>query len=215
MGFQDLILVPGQQDPSVVNEGHAVSDLLQVAGNVGGHEDGALPVPDILHKQVQDLVPHHRIQSGGRLIHNQQLCMVGQGAGDLQLHFHALGKLPDLLFHRQLELLQIPAVGGIVPVRIQPRKDPCHILRGQHPVKGQFIKHHCQPLFDGLFLPDVIHAQQPDLPLVNVCDVQHAADGGGLSGTVLPDKAHNTALGHGKADMLQGEPVIPLSHVLY
>ena len=39
--------------------------LLQVGGDVAGHEDGVVLVSDEAQELVQDLVPDHRVQAGG------------------------------------------------------------------------------------------------------------------------------------------------------
>lgn len=101
---EQLVLDPGDGDLSLVEVGHVVAGLLQVAGDVAGDEDGVVLVLDKVQKFVQNFIPHHRVKTRGGLVQHQQPGPVAEGGGDGELHLHASGQLLDLLVRRQVEL---------------------------------------------------------------------------------------------------------------
>ena len=82
-------------------------------------------------------------------------------------------------------------------------------------MEGQLVKYHCDTLFYCSFVLYMVKTQQTYLTAVNIRDVQQAADSRGLSGTILPDKAHDTAPRYIKADIVQHKAVIALGHAFY
>ena len=89
--LQQAVLFLTQHQLSLMQEGDVVADLLLIADNVGGQQDGAILLPGVLVEDVQDLVPHHGIKTAGGLVQDQQLCLMGQCHGGGKLHLHAAG----------------------------------------------------------------------------------------------------------------------------
>ena len=81
VAVQNVVLGLREDDLPLVDVGDVVRRLLQVAGDVAGDEDGVVLVADEAQKFIQNLVPHHRVQSGGGLVQDQQPGLVGQGGG--------------------------------------------------------------------------------------------------------------------------------------
>ena len=105
---------------------HIIRHLFQITGDVGGNQNGMLLVLHEFQKQIQQVVPHHRIQSAGRLVQDQQLRVVGKCQHQRKLHAHAAGQFLDLLLGQQGELLQQFLKIGFVPVGIDAAADlPC------------------------------------------------------------------------------------------
>ena len=82
--LQKGVLFLAEQQPPLVEEGDIVAQLLQVAQNVGGDQDGVVLLPGELVEDLQHLVPDDGVQAGSGLVQHQQPGAVAQGHGDGQ-----------------------------------------------------------------------------------------------------------------------------------
>nr|WP_249367665.1 MULTISPECIES: hypothetical protein [unclassified Actinomyces] len=62
-----------------------VGDALQVGGDVGGQQDAAPLLDEELAQDVEDLEPCDRVQARGRLVQDEEVGLVGEGQGQLEL----------------------------------------------------------------------------------------------------------------------------------
>ena len=98
----------GARAPQVagVEHDHVVADLLELAEQVGGDEDGdAELAADALH-QPEHVVARRRVEAVGRLVEEDQLRVVGERLGELGALLHAGG----VAAHRPVALLVEPHV---------------------------------------------------------------------------------------------------------
>ena len=173
-----------------------------------GHEYRALAVLQILHEDMQYLVTNNWVKTCCCFIHDEELGIVGKCAGYLQFHLHAFGELSYLLFQRKLKTLDILHICGIIPFRVHTLKYLCHILCIEHIMERQLVKDYRYSLFYRSFVLYMVKTEQAYLAAVDVRNMQQTADSCGLSSAILPDKAHDTALRHIKADIIQRKTVI-------
>ena len=87
--LQQAVLFLTQHQLPLMQEGDVVADLLQIADDVGGQQNGTILLPGVLVEDIQNFIPYHGIEAAGGFVQNQQLCLMGQSHGDGQLHFHA------------------------------------------------------------------------------------------------------------------------------
>src|SRR5699024_1731000 len=78
------VTVHCQAGGAVQQEGDLVGDLLQITGDVGGKQDGAVILLHKLQKQIENLLPCDGVQPAGDLVQHQQLRVMGQGGGQVQ-----------------------------------------------------------------------------------------------------------------------------------
>src|SRR5699024_1783157 len=77
--FDQFILGLGKYDLALMQEHDVISDFFQVAGDVGGKQNGMVFVLNKIQKQIENIVPYHRVKTAGCFVQNQQLGIVGQG----------------------------------------------------------------------------------------------------------------------------------------
>lgn len=65
------ILVSLEQQAAAVQEEDVVGDLVEVGGDVGGEEDADPLLLDLVREDVEQLLPHKRVEVGGRFVHQQ------------------------------------------------------------------------------------------------------------------------------------------------
>jgi hypothetical protein len=94
--------VAGQQVVSLAGHPHSggdqhdqvVADALQVGDQVRGHHDAAFLIRGDLHQDLQELPAGQRVQTGDRLVQDQQLGPLGEGQRLGQLGALTSGELP-------------------------------------------------------------------------------------------------------------------------
>ena len=101
-----------------MDKSDVITQLFQIACDVGGEEDGMLFIPGVFPENIEDLVPSDGIQSAGGLIQDEQLCLVGQRHSNGQFHLHAAGEFPKGFVLRQGKAADVREVRLFVPAAI-------------------------------------------------------------------------------------------------
>ena len=133
---------------ALVDEGNIVGNFLQVGCNVGGHHNRVIFVLHKFQKYIQYVIPHNRIETAGSFVQNQQFGVVGEGNGDAQFYFHALGHLFELFIQRKLKSFQIVLVQMIIPLTICCPCNFSNFSRGQGFIEIDAIKYNANVLFE-------------------------------------------------------------------
>ena len=189
-----------------MEEGDIVAQLLQVAKDVGGDEDGVVLLPGELVEDLQHLIPDDGVQTGGGLVQHQQPGAVAQGHGNGQLHLHAPGEVLEGLLLRQAEAGEIGLVLLAVPPAVGLGHDASHLKGVQALGEIGLVQHHADVLFHGeKFRRGGIRPQDSAPAAVRPQGPHQQADGGGLAGAVLAHQAADGAAGHGEGQVLQGK----------
>ena len=102
-----------------MQEGNVITELLQIAEDMGGDQNGVVLLPGELVENLQHLVPDDGVQTGGCFVQHQKSGLVAQGGGNGQLHLHAPGKILELLFTGQLKPVQEPVIGLLLPAPVR------------------------------------------------------------------------------------------------
>ena len=214
-GADKLRLFPAGQKPPAPEVGDVVGAPVQIAGNVGGEEDAALPAGRQSPEQLQQLVPAHGIQPAGGLVEEEQSGPMGQGQGDQVLHPHPGGQLPHPLAAIQLEGLHVPPAGLLVPAPVEPAGDGGDGVQPLVPVEVDAPQHHAQ-LLPALQLPlREGAAQQGDGPRVGGDQVEQGLEQGALPRPVFADEPHNPPLLQGEGHLVQSEAGVGLGQALH
>ena len=175
---------------------------------MGREEDGAA-LRLVVGQQLLEQPLVDRVETGEGLVEDEDLRLVEHRADELDLLLHALGELLHLLV----------APGGEVDPS-EPLVDPGHRLApAQAAQLGQEEQQlgHLHPAVETSLLRQVADAPQvvappraaedPDLARVGGEDVHDHADGGGLAGTVGPQKAKDRARCHRQRHVVDGDEV--------
>ena len=201
--LQQPILLVAEQQPPLVEEGDIVAQLLQVAQNVGGDQDGVVLLPGELVEDLQHLVPDDGVQAGSGLVQHQQPGAVAQGHGDGQLHLHATGEVLEGLFLRQAEAGEVILVLLSVPTAVGLGHDASHLKGIQALWEIGLVQHHADVLFQGEKLRrGGIRPQDGAGAAVRPQGPHQQADGGGLAGAILSHQTADGAAGHGEGQVL-------------
>ena len=92
-----------------IHDGHAVAQMLDHRQVMGDEHVGQVQLLLQLLQQVQDLCANRHVQSGDRLVADQQLGVGGDGAGDDDTLTLAAGELMGIAIH----------IGGIQTDHVQ------------------------------------------------------------------------------------------------
>ena len=101
--------------------GHAFGDL----ENVGGHDDGDAAA-DLFEQHLLDLPGRAGVEAGQRLVEDDELGIVDEGAGEGDLLQHALGEAAAALVGVRGEAEPADEFGGAAPAP-----------RGHRPARGR------------------------------------------------------------------------------
>ena len=189
-----------------MDEHDIVRNLLQVAGDVGGHQNGVVLLLNKVQQHIQNVVPDHRVQTAGGFVQDQQLGVVGEGDGDRQLCLHPLGKLLDSLLRGQGKLVQQAEVGRFIPGAVDAFHNPVELPRGENFGIIAAVKDYAD-----LFLGVAVQSFFPEngnLARLLLDQAQGRVDGRTFPGAVFPDQPHNGAAGDGKRDLIQNKILI-------
>ena len=168
-------------------------------------------VPGEFGEKLHHLVPDHRVQAAGGLIQNQKPWLVGQGHRNAQLHLHTPGKVLELLALRQVKAAEILPVGRLIPVFVGQAHHVVYLTCVEALGKAHLVQHNAGLLPGEHHVLPVASPQEPDAAAVPLQHIQNQADGGGLSGPVFPDQAHDAALGQAQVQRAQVKARIALS----
>ena len=168
-----------------------------------------------VREHLQQLLPDHGVQAAGGLVQEQQPGPVGQRGGNTQLHGHAPGVLLELLVSRELEFVQPPLVGVLLPVSVGVGHDLPQLPGGDELRHAGLVQHHADLLLHLLeLLALVVHPQDLHRAAVPLHGVHDEPDGGALPGPVGSHQAQDAAHGQGQVQALQGEVLVPLGQSL-
>ena len=150
-------------------------------------------IPHKVQQQIDKLIPHHRVQTAGGFVQQQQLRVVGKCHGKALFHLHAGGVIGVALFLRQFKALTIIRVSCGIPIGIDARHHLSHLRRGQAGRDALAAQHHADIGFgkrgDPL-LPEQLHGAS-----VPVDHVQDQLNGRALARAVLTDQPADCAAG--------------------
>ena len=93
--LEDVLHRAGRQDPALLDHRHDVAHLGQLGQDVGAEED-RLAVGGQLADQRAELDARARIEVGGRLVEDEQLRIVNDGAAERDALLEALGEALDV-----------------------------------------------------------------------------------------------------------------------
>ena len=150
-------------------------------------------IPHKVQQQIDQLIPHHRVQAAGGFVQQQQLGVMRKCHGKALLHLHAGGIVAVLLVLRQFKALTIIRVSCGIPIGIDARHHFPHLRRGQAGGDALAAQHHADIGFgkrgDPL-LPEQLHSAS-----VPVDHVQDQLNGRALARAVLTDQPADCAAG--------------------
>ena len=176
-----------------MQKGNGIAELFQIADDVGRDQNCMVLIPHKVQQQIDQLIPHHRVQTAGGFVQQQQLRVVGKCHGKALLHLHAGGVIGVALFLRQFKALTIIRVSCGIPVRVDAGHHLSHLRRGQAGGDALAAQHHADIGFgkrgDPL-LPEQLHSAS-----VPVDHVQDQLNGGALARAVLTDQPADCAAG--------------------
>ena len=113
---------------------------------------------------MEQLLTGYRVQTGGRLIQEEQFGVVGQGQCQEVFDFHAVGKLLAFFAFLQGEPLEISLILGLIPVRVKFSRDRRDGREFLQRIEVDAAKHNADSLLARFFMLAEILAEQGDPP---------------------------------------------------
>ena len=176
-----------------MQKGNGITELFQIADDVGRDQNCVILVPHKVQQQIDQLIPHHRVQTAGGFVQQQQLGVMRKCHGKALLHLHAGGVIGVALFLRQVKAAAPVGVGGGIPVGIDARHHFPHLRRGQAGGDALAAQHHADIGFGKRGNP--LLPEQFNGTCVPVDHVQDQLNGGALARAVLTDQPADCAAG--------------------
>ena len=78
-----------EDDAARVDAHHAIGDAFQIACDVARKQHAAIAGRGVIAQLVEQLVASKRVEPCGRLVEDEQISVVRERTGELQLHAHA------------------------------------------------------------------------------------------------------------------------------
>lgn len=144
----DDVLLHREHDAARIDAHDVVRDLLQVAGDVAGHEDAAALVAHVQAQRVERLLAGHRVEAGRGLVEHEQVGVVGQRACQRQLHAHAARQVLHRLVLGQLERVGERAERAGVPVLVALGHELAHRVHRELLGERARVEHHADALLE-------------------------------------------------------------------
>ena len=161
-------------------------------------------VPGKLIEKLQDLVSDNGVQSGGGLVQHQKLCLMAEGDGDGELHFHTSGIVLEGGFLRQSETAAIGVEGILLPAAVGGSHHAAHLRGGEGLRKAPLVQHHADVLLGVQKLRGGdVHAQRGGGAAVRPQRAHENADEGGFARAVLAHQTADGPGGNGESHVLQ------------
>ena len=172
-------------------------------------------LPGVLIQHFHNFVPHHRVQTAGCLVQNQQPGLMSHSHRKAQFHFHAPGEISEFFLFRQIILLQVSVIQRHIPILIHPGHDFSHVPGSEHGGKSHGIQNHCNVLFHfGERRTVHIGAQNPQLSGIRPRRPHQTANRCALACAVFSGQTQNTALRERQIHVVQLEILIPFRQSL-
>ena len=145
---------------SFTQNGDAAGDAFEVGGDVRGEEDRAFRLVDDFEQGAQEFSPGVRVETGDRLVEDQQVGLVAEGQDDAERLELADRERTDAIFERQL-----PAAAQFVDERGVPGWIECcgvgdHLSDAHPRVADDFLRNVTEAgLGVGREIPGVVAAE--------------------------------------------------------
>jgi hypothetical protein len=206
------------QQPAAIDgdEMRKARGLLHIGG--GGDEGEARPLGADLVNEMPELPARQGIDAGCRLIEDEEIGIVNEGAAEAEFLLHAAGELAGRPVRERVE------AGGIKQPRApRLRRRPVQaeeageeidvLLDGQRwiEVLAQPLRHIGDAFGDGMAMTPLAHiaAQHIDVAILDATRARDERQQRRLADTVRPDDRRRAAGRNLEADILQGEmPVV-------
>ena len=196
----------GQQLP-LVDQGQAVAPLGFV--QVGGGDEDRDPLPQQLVKDPPEVAARDGVHAVGRLVEEQDLRRVDQGAGQAELLLHPPGEIArqTLLEGREVaegqqavDLLLAPAARDAVDVGIEV--DVLHDR--QVAIEAEALAHVADRLLEGLGLAHDVMAGDPGIAAGRLQNARQEPHGRGLARAVGPHQPEDLRLTDAERKLVHG-----------
>lgn len=118
---------------AVIDADDAVGSTIEIRRNVAREQHAALAVGDKGEQLIEQFLACHGIEARGGFVQNEQLGIVAERAGELQLHTHAAGEVLDLCLGIEAKSVDESGERFAVPRgvrRAYERLDLAHLERG-------------------------------------------------------------------------------------
>src|SRR5829696_2440198 len=186
---------------AVADDPDPVAHAFDLRKHVRGVEHRAPLGPHLLDN-VQELLPHQRVQAAGRLVQDQERRLVEHGLHETDLLLVPPREPP----HRTVQIRAEPLheLVGVTEVThpTQPGEEPQELLAGQPVFEGELAGQVAHPGPYPYALAAGIEAEDPGLPARRAEEVEQRPDRGRLPRPVGPQKAEDLALLDGEVHAL-------------
>lgn len=194
------------RDAAAVHEGYVVGEVVGLLQVLGGQQDRRAVPPEFAHGVV-DLAPAGRVQSGGRLVEEEDPGPADQGGGEVQAAAHAArvgggGPVGGLLQPEPGE--QVVGARRRAAHPVQTGEEPQVLPPGEVAVDRGVLPHDADGAAHGRGLPDQVVAGDPGRARVGAQQGGQQPDRGGLARAVGSQDRADRAPWDGEVEAAQG-----------
>ena len=190
-------------DPTLADDGEPIGQRLHLREDVAGEQHRAPGGLDLGDRLLEDHL-HQRVQSGGRLVQQQQVHLGGERRDQCHLLSIALGVGAGLLGGVEVEALAQLVALAPVQSAAQARQQVDRLTAGESGPQLHIAGNIGQPTVQGHRVAPRVPAQQAHGAAVGAQHPQQHAHGGGLPGPVRSQEAMHLAGGDLEVEAVQG-----------
>jgi len=178
----------GFDQPAILDDRHVLAELLYLSEVVAGQEYGAALRGGLADAVGEDL-HHKRVESGGRLVQDQQFCSGGEGGDDHDLLPVSRGIRAHPLAWVEGEALDEVPLGGDIVGSTEPGEDVEDLLSGEVAPQGDVAGDVGDPPRDLRRVCAGVQAEDAHIACGAAVEAEEDADSRGLAGSVGAEEA--------------------------
>ena len=182
--------------------------MIEVGRNVAREQHAALAVGDKGKQLVEQFLARHGIKACGGFVQNEQLGIVTECAGKLQLHAHAAGEVPDLRLGIEAKSVDESGERFAAPRGVRRAYEPLDLAHLERGGEGACVQDKADAGAQvALCLVGRVGvaalSKQMRLAGIELYKPERGANGRRLAGAICAHKANDLAGLHGKCDVSQ------------
>lgn len=203
-----------EEQSAVIQQGDGVRDLVQVAGDVGGQQDGVAFLLQEFQKDIQNFIPYQGIPKP----------LVGSSSISSSAPWLMAAAMDSFIF-----IPREKSFTGFFSGRLKAERYRRKSVSSQRPysravsvsaagedvVKTWLVEHHSDALLDRGFLRQIVLPEHPDVPRIPADQIQNQLDGGAFPRAVGAHQPGDGARRHGQRDVGKLKISVAFAQSLY
>jgi hypothetical protein len=203
------------QDLSLFHDSNPAAQRLRLLQVMAGQYDCFSLSLDLTH-QVPEVKPGYRIESGGRLIEEDDIGVIDEGGYNGEALLLAAGELADPHVATVLEIHHGEKLPRLSCRMVESAKEPEDLFEGEVFEVSGCLELNADSFLDAVYIFDAVQAEHPGRAGSRSPQALDDFQGGSLAGAVFSEKPEYISLEDLEADSLQDlAPSIDLYEIVY